>query len=221
MRVLLLLFSALALVGCSQKVQYTIPELSHVEDYEVAPDDRSVQNGSLWSDTNVTSIYFLDQKARRINDIITVRVVESSSASNSGNVATSRDSSVNMGVTSVLGKERGSLNPAVQANAGNSFSGSGQLQKADNITATVSTRIVKVLNNGNMVLRGKREIMIDNEKQMLFVSGVIRPEDIDADNTVMSSALADAQIMYTGSGALAASRKPGWGTTFLNTIWPF
>ncbi|ADU65917.1 flagellar L-ring protein [Desulfurispirillum indicum S5] len=221
MRVLLLLFSALTLVGCSQKVQYTIPELSHVEDYEVAPDDRSVQNGSLWSDTNVTSIYFLDQKARRINDIITVRVVESSSASNSGNVATSRDSSVNMGVTSVLGKERGSLNPAVQANAGNSFAGSGQLQKADNITATVSTRIVKVLNNGNMVLRGKREIMIDNEKQMLFVSGVIRPEDIDADNTVMSSALADAQIMYTGSGALAASRKPGWGTTFLNTIWPF
>ncbi|MBB5020880.1 flagellar basal body L-ring protein FlgH [Desulfurispira natronophila] len=221
MRFILLAFISFSLLGCSQKVQHTIPDISYIEDYEVEPRDNASVNGSLWTDTTPTSIYFLDRKARRTNDIITVRVVESSSASNTGNVSTSRDSSVNMGVGSIFGKDRGSINPAIDANSSNSFAGSGQLQRADSITATVSTRIVRVLNNGNMVLQGKREIMVDNEKQTLYVSGVVRPEDIDANNTVMSSALADAQIMYTGSGSLAASRKPGWGTRILNTIWPF
>lgn len=223
------------LLGCSAREQHPIPDLSYVEDYNPHPDPGPSQTGSLWDSSRNTSIYFLDKKARRLNDILTVRVVESSSASNSGSTSTSKSSSYDMGVGTFLGQEDGwmgaadavgkvtgaALNPSIQASTENSFNGQGNKQKSDSINATVSARVVKVLNNGNLVVRGKRELVVDAEKQTIYVSGIVRPEDIDAQNTVLSSALADAQIMYSGSGSIANSQRKGWAVKFAEAIWPF
>lgn len=226
---------AIGIAGCGARSQHPIPDLGYIEDYNVRDENRARDTGSLWEDSQTTSIYFLDKKARRVNDIITVRIVESSSASNSGTTSTSRSSNVNMGVDTFLGQEDtlfgaskaigkatgAAFSPSVGASSNNSFSGAGAKQKSDTITATISARVVKVLSNGNLAVRGKRELVIDDEKQTIYISGIVRPEDVDAQNTIPSTLLADAQIMYTGSGSIATSQRKGWATQLVEYVWPF
>jgi flagellar L-ring protein precursor FlgH len=81
--------------------------------------------------------------------------------------------------------------------------------------------VTQVLPNGNMVLVGSREVLINNENQIIQLSGVVRPRDIDADNLVLSTYLADARISYSGTGIINDRQKPGWLTKIMMTVWPF
>ena len=192
--------------------------------------------GSLWEADGPFNQLFVDQKARQIGDIVTIRIVESSTASNKAETETERDSNLLGQITSFLGIERRwndpsypsfdpdrLLNPfsSVEGNMKSDFAGSGETSRSGIIKAVITARVTDVMPGGNIKIRGSREVEINNEKQILTLSGVIRTKDISPDNTVLSNYISDAQISYSGLGVVNDRQRPGWMANILNKIWPF
>jgi flagellar L-ring protein precursor FlgH len=192
------------------------------------------EEGSLWRD-NVSMLY-MDTKARNVGDTVTIDIVEVSSSKIDANTTTGRTSSIDAGVDQALGymrvlEEKNSrlgkdstgaqTTTLLKAGTTNSFNGKGSSDRSGSITASIGARVVEVLPNGNLVLFGHREMKVNNDIQFITASGVVRPEDIDSDNRVKSTYLADARIEYIGRGAVATQQKPGWGMRVIDSIWPF
>ncbi|MBW2056213.1 MAG: flagellar basal body L-ring protein FlgH [Deltaproteobacteria bacterium] len=226
----LILWTGLLVFGCGAHTENAKRGGGVVPEGTVAPlAQEQPLEGSLWrSDSTMASLYS-DIKARRVGDIVTITIVESSSASESANTDTSRDSSVKAGVESFLGLEKqlasqyDNLNPAELLNASlsNNFKGTGKTVRSGNLTANITARIIEVLPNGNFVIEGKREVEVNHEAQYIVISGIIRPDDISRDNVVLSTYISDARIAYSGRGVVNDYQRPGWFTRFLNRTWPF
>jgi flagellar L-ring protein precursor FlgH len=103
----------------------------------------------------------------------------------------------------------------------NDFKGEGETSRESSMTASISTRVVRVLGNGNLLVAGSRQVKVNAEDQVIVISGVIRPEDIAPDNSVLSTNVADARIEYYGRGVLADKQRPGWLGRVLDWVWPF
>jgi flagellar L-ring protein precursor FlgH len=185
--------------------------------------------GSLFNEDSRPD-FFSDMKAQRIGDIVTINIVETSKASKAANTATGRSNSVNSSVDALFGFEEegklptpGGLNlmKGVNLSSSSKFSGTGSTSRNENITAKISARIIQVLPNNNLVIRGSQEILVNNEKQYITVQGVVRPADIATDNSVLSTYLADARIEYTGQGDISNKQKQGWLSRAIDAIWPF
>ncbi len=187
--------------------------------------------GSLWSETAGIDLY-LDKKARKVGDILVVRIVEDPSASLNANTSASRSSGINaklklLGYMDALAAKNPRLaqNPGsddlIAAELASTFEGSGSSVRDGNITAYVSAVVVQVFPNGNMFINGKREINVNNETQYLVISGVVRPADISTYNEIASTYVANAQIYYSGVGAVADKQKPGWLGKVVDNVWPF
>ncbi|MGA1863332.1 flagellar basal body L-ring protein FlgH [Deferribacter thermophilus] len=229
----ILIFSFLV-IGCAKKVVTEVPTTNYkkeIEEYEKYQAQRK-PSPSLWTDIGNYGTFFLDYKGRKVGDIVIVKIVESSSATNSNTTKTSKSTSYKMGITSLLGlptnlgmnnflNSGNQFDPNIDASTSNSFNGKGQKQKSDQVTATIAARVVDVLPSGNLVIEGHREIIVDQEKQIISVRGVIRQKDIDASNTVLSTAIADAQITYSGKGVLSDANKKGWLANVIDWVWPF
>ena len=186
--------------------------------------------GSLWQDDGLLNELFMDPKARRVGDIVTIRIVESSSASNDANTDTSKSSSLSMSLTKFLGLENNNTFPSgsgfdpfgsIQGSTNNTFKGSGTTKRSGKLDAFITARVTKVLPNGTLKILGKREITVNNEKQVLALTGIIRPRDISADNVILSKYISDAKIVYTGAGVVNDKQNPGWLVRVLDTVWPF
>ena len=228
-----------AVYGCAAKpyddVISSIPSSgykSEIEAYKMQEAEMNKPNPSLWSDVGSSGTIFLDYKARRIGDVVIVRIEEDSSASNSTNNTASKTTTYNANVTAMLGLPTNlgvnnflgsgaAFQPSIAATTGNSHQGQGTSNKADTFTATIAARIVDIMPSGNLVIEGNREIIIDQEKQTITLKGIVRQKDIDATNTVSSSAIADAQITYTGNGATSQATKKGWLGKVIDVVWPF
>ena len=184
--------------------------------------------GSLWTE-NGRNFLFADVKARFVGDLVTVLIVENSSASKSAKTDVGRESSMSAGVENFFGLENSLIrrNPDVvpksmlTASSKNDFKGEGSTSLSDKISSTMTAMVVDVLPSGNLVIEGKKKIRLNLETQYLSLRGVIRAEDVDADNMVLSSAIANAQISYHGKGTLSEKQRPGWGTRVFDWIWPF
>lgn len=161
---------------------------------------------SLWSDTGSAAMMFSDRKARNIGDTITIIVEEQTSAANTANTSTKKDSNVNMGAGS------GFLLKAV-AGASNSYSdkyaSAGSTSRSNSLTAKITAQVIEVKPNGNLVISGKQTIKVNGEDQKISVTGTVRPEDISPDNMVYSTALADSNVQVNGKGVLASKQKHG------------
>ncbi|MFN3533825.1 MAG: flagellar basal body L-ring protein FlgH [Desulfatiglandales bacterium] len=183
--------------------------------------------GSLFSDGARFSSMFVDKKGRSVGDVITVKIVESSSASNSTDTQTGRKSDLQAGVSQFLGLQNYPFhhyfNPfgPVGGNFQNSFQGGGKTERKNTVLGTITATVIEVLPNENLRIMGSREVIVNNEKQLLTISGVVREKDIADDNTVLSTYLAEAKIYYTGSGDLAETQRQGWLSRILGIIWPF
>lgn len=185
--------------------------------------------GSLWPGENSRNSLFADNKARYINDIVTIVVSESSSGQNQASTNTSKDSQSSAGISALLGLDTSILNK--NANMGTSLSvggssastlkGTGDTSRGGKLQATVAARVVKVLDNGLLLIEGRRQLTLNEEDQYIVLTGVIRPEDIMVDNTVQSSLIADARIVYTGHGLINDKQHPGWLTRGLDWGAPF
>ncbi|MDD5758343.1 MAG: flagellar basal body L-ring protein FlgH [Desulfobulbaceae bacterium] len=218
-----------ALTGCvnqTSQVPPPIPErysLPMVEEKMAQPSE-----GSIYS-AKSKNIY-QDNRARRIGDIVLVKIVETSNGKKSANTKTTRDSSFTGGIASLFGFEQSLLTnggthtpslTSINANLSNSFEGKGDTDRSSSVTATMSAKVVDIAMDGNLMIQGYREIRVNNETQHIILSGIVRPSDITQDNSILSSNIADARIEYNGTGALASKQEPGWLTNALDVIWPF
>jgi flagellar L-ring protein precursor FlgH len=175
--------------------------------------------GSLWPGDG-RGFLFTDVKARRAGDLVTILVTETSSSNRAAETKVSKDDKNEadfrnlFGIhTNRAGRERGRFNFSGK----NEFDGKGTITRSDRVTAQIVARVVKVLENGTLLVEGRRAIAVNDETQLLTVSGLIRPEDITPDNTVPSTALADVEIGLVGKGIIADKQSPG----LLNRVFDF
>ncbi len=174
---------------------------------------------------------FSDHKAMHMNDIVKVVISETASSSSSGAKQLSEDDSSAMGaglITPTGGGIAGTIagevnkfsNVGYSATGTKAFKGSGKATKDATFSTTVTARIVKVLQNGNYFISGTREILIDEQKQIIQLSGVIRPYDIDQYNSINSNQMSEAKIQYKTQGDVDRATQQGWGTKMLQSVWP-
>jgi flagellar L-ring protein precursor FlgH len=109
----------------------------------------------------------------------------------------------------------------ISAEFSNDFDGSGTTSRKEDLTASLTTQVVGRYSNGQLKIRGGKEVMVNNEVQIIYLTGIIRPVDITAANTVSSTKILNARISYTGKGAISDKQKPGWGTRIIDNVWPF
>jgi len=177
---------------------------------------------------------FSDHKAMHVNDIVTVVISETAKSSNSGSKQLSETGSSQLGgglfagtgaenslMKTQMGNINGYTDVGFTSNSTSSFKGQGSATKDASFNTTISARIVKVLANGNYFISGRREILIDDQKQLIQISGVIRPYDIDQYNKINSTQISDAKILYKTEGDIDGSTNQGWGTKIVQAIWPF
>jgi len=161
---------------------------------------------------------FSDEKANRIGDAITIVVVESSQASNDARTAASRDSEIG---ANLAGSFDGTPLPTgtLELGTSNDFDGRGATSSSGSFNTKISATIDSVLENGNMHIIGKRKISINGEEQLLFISGIVRSTDIQADNSVLSYNISEAEIVLEGSGMIERVQSPGWITAFFHWLF--
>ena len=166
---------------------------------------------------------FTDPRARSVNDLLTIRVVESASATGSADASVSKNSS---GVGSILKffgveKKLSGLDPANLASttSDTKFKGAGSTMRAGELTTNITVRVAEVLPNGDLALEGAREIDINGDRQMLVLTGVVRPLDVGPGNVVLSTAIGQLRVQYFGNGLIRDSLSPGWLVRILNKIF--
>jgi flagellar L-ring protein precursor FlgH len=169
--------------------------------------------------TNVNRSLFADQKANHVGETVTVLVVEVAQASNDATTNTSRTSDLSLnGAVSTPGAAASSgLSAAIQS--GNAFKGAGATTNSGVMKAKISAHVDSVFTNGNLFISGSRNIVINGDEQIMKVTGIVRPSDIQADNSIYSYSISDAVISYSGKGLINDSQKPGWLTKFLHWIF--
>ncbi len=234
------LFAIFYLSGCAENIRQPSSMADHEAALRNAPMDvystpAVKSEGSLFSD-DARMDMFSDLKARRVGDIITVNIVETSKASKNAQTNTGRNNRMNASIDALAGYENtdnvpvvgsvfGSLglnmSTGLNASYSSKFNGSGTTSRNENMTAKVSARVLQVLPNGNLIIRGTQEMLVNNEKHYIDVQGVVRPADIDANNTVLSTYMADARIDYRGEGDVSRKQREGWLSRLLDVIWPF
>ncbi len=103
-----------------------------------------------------------------------------------------------------------------------SFNGAGSAEQSNALSGSIAVTVAEVLTNGNLVVQGEKWIKINQGKEYIRLRGIVRPVDIGADNAVLSTQVADAELAYGGTGAVASSSKPGWLSRFFQSrVWPF
>lgn len=183
--------------------------------------------GSLW--VPGSKQFFKDSRAHQMGDVVTVVIEENASASSSGKTDTARAHSQQAGILGlpwISGHllERGiPLGVADLANtqSDRSFSGTGNTNRTDTLTANIAAVVTQVMPNGLLVIQGQREVLVNYEKQKLLLTGIIRPEDISSANTIPSSKIAEARIAYSGDGTVDENQTPQYGVRWLDKVLPF
>ena len=170
------------------------------------------------------SSLMLDHRARNVNDLVTIRVIESISASGSADAATSKSSSADLGITALFGIEKKLpkiIDPTslVGASADTDFKGSGATTRSGELTAMMTARVADVLPNGDLVVEGVRELDVNGDRQIVVLTGVVRTYDINAQNVVMSTSIGQLRIRYFGRGLTQDNLKPGWLIRALNKVF--
>ena len=171
--------------------------------------------------------FFKDQRAHQIGDILTVKIVISDKAQFDNKTTRNRTSTNSGGVGGVLGTLFTAVVPGVSAataidvNSGVKDAGAGSVNRSETLETEVAAVITQVLPNGNLVIEGHQEVRVNFEIRDLVVAGIVRPEDVNADNTIASSKIAEARIAYGGRGQITDVQQPRYGQQVLDAILPF
>jgi len=172
---------------------------------------------SLWRDVG-HGYLFIDTKARHAGDIVTVLVTESSALNRQAETNTKKESTNSANLSSLFGLPLGDKTQYAFEGA-NEHKGSGSVTRSDEVTAKVAARVVKVLPSGNLIIEGRRAVRANDETQYVAISGVIRPVDITPNNTILSTQVADAEIVLEGKGVLAEKQRPGLLNRFADWLF--
>ncbi len=220
-KILVVSFALTILVGCE-----TLPK----RDPAFAP----VQPANLRPPQKVTgAIYqagydvrlFEDHTARRMGDILTVILEEDTKAKKKADLDAAKNNSISVTAPNIAGIDPSILfgkDLSATLASNHKFEGEGQANQSNSLKGNISVTVVDVFPNGNLRVRGEKRVTLNDGSEYVRVSGIVRPIDISASNTISSGKVADATIMYTGDGAVADSSKLGWfAKFFLSPVFPF
>ena len=218
MKHVLLALTALALSACS-----VLPRepLAHSEGfrpvYPVVQAQPQMATGAIYNGAQ-SEAFFGRGRAFQVGDVITVILDESTQAGRTQSGVVKRTSSNDV-VPAAMG---GGLLPAANLLGGTiKNEGSGTADQTATLKGSVAVSVIDVMSNGNLVLRGEKQLALTEGAEIIQVAGVVRPDDIAPNNTVASRRLANAQITYRGTGDMAAASRAGWATSGLLKLWPF
>jgi flagellar L-ring protein precursor FlgH len=225
-RIYLVLPALPLLFGCAEKMKPRIDFAppAYVEELPAQEEDLGEPSqGSLYGRGKVP--LFSDRKAMSVNDIITVRISETASASSTTqkNLAKSNLGALGGGMFAGNGVSsfNNLTNISMETSTESAFTGSGSAIRNEQFETTITARVIKILNNGNYFINGSREILVNGEKQIVKISGVISPYNISAANEIESIYISDAKIEYFTQGELDQGTQQGWLARFFGAIWPF
>ncbi|NBU88795.1 MAG: flagellar basal body L-ring protein FlgH [Betaproteobacteria bacterium] len=235
----LLILSALAgvavLSGCAAVVpqpEVAVQAPSYAPVLPVETPKARVATGSIFSAEHAQH-WLGSGRHYRVGDVITVMLQEDTTALRQQDATIKRDAKNDMipsGFTSkfekvpgkILGSTfAGALSGVNLNSASISTGGSGAANQKASLQGAVTVTVVEVLGNGNLVIRGEKQLSLTEGSEIVQVSGIVRPEDISPNNVVQSRRLANANIAYRGTGDMAKATTPGWGTSLLLKVWPF
>lgn len=230
------LCAALLLSGCGgpKKAASIQPSLESTPEFN---EGASANNpGSLFAASEVDPL-FTDSRARRVGDIVVVKIVENSKAKNKADTTTDKQSTNGYGVGAAFGRTKVSMFPYVpvptlsgpvgqgnlvlETTSTSGLNATGETKRENTVTSSLAARVTRVLPGGVLQIEGSRQTRVNEETQYMVVTGTIRSKDVAADNSIMSTQIADANIQYYGKGVLADKQKPGWFTRLMDNIWPF
>lgn len=216
------------------------PELTKIVNPVARPDYRPVSlpmptpqiaednPNSLWRAG--AKAFFKDHRAKEIGDVVTVKLNLSDSAKLENKTERERDDSEDTNVTTLFGLEAEfakvlpqAVNPASLLSFDNKHEtkGDGQIDRSETISLTFAAVVTQILPNGSLVIVGRQEIRVNSELRELMVTGVVRPSDIDSDNTISHEKIAEMRVAYGGTGTLSQLQQPRWGTQIWDIIFPF
>ncbi len=189
--------------------------------------------GSLFAASEQDTL-FSDSRARRVGDIVVVKLVENTKAQNKAETTANKKGANDYQVGALMGQGShgfipflglGPTNsvgtPALTTSSTSDLSGTGKTKRENYVTTSLAARVIRVLPGGLLQIEGAREIRVNEETEYMVVRGMVRTKDVSADNSVLSTQIADASIEYYGRGVLADKQKPGWFTRLMDNIWPF
>jgi flagellar L-ring protein precursor FlgH len=191
--------------------------------YPIQNTRESVATGAIYVGRQSDS-WFGKGRNFQVGDVITVLLNESTQAARTQNGTITRDSSNNLIPTGLqnYGAGLGGFMKGINLTGGSvSNKGTGAADQQATLNGSVAVAVVEVMPNGNLVLRGEKQLALTEGSEIIQVAGIIRPDDVAPNNTVQSRRLANAQIAYRGAGDLANATRAGWGTSTLLKIWPF
>jgi flagellar L-ring protein precursor FlgH len=230
---------ATLLAGCSAidrlKNIGEVPSLSEVDNPTARAGYKPVQMpmpalqpaaynpNSLWR--NGSRAFFKDQRAHQVGDILTVKVNFDDKANIANETQRSRSATEDSGITNFFGQSKLFSVPVpgrlLTADSTASSDGKGSVQRQEALSTTIAAVVTQVLPNGNLVIEGKQEVRVNFEIRELIVAGIVRPEDIESDNTIDSSKIAQARIAYGGRGQIFDVQQPRYGQQVFDVLLPF
>jgi flagellar L-ring protein precursor FlgH len=190
-----------------------------------APQPAIYQPNSLWR--TGSRAFFKDQRAHQVGDILTVKVRFADKATMDNETLRSRKNSEDSGIDNFFGKPKVPImNTPVPTriftgDSSSSSDGKGTIDRKEEIITNIAGVVTQVLPNGNLVIEGKQEVRVNFEIRELVVAGIVRPEDIESDNTIDSSKIAEARIAYGGRGQITDVQQPRYGQQVLDVLLPF
>jgi flagellar L-ring protein precursor FlgH len=226
----------LLLAGCM--TSRTKPDPAYAPARPLTPTPDALNNGAIYQAGFAVSL-FEDTKARRVGDILTIVLTESTNASKKASTATKKENAIDLNDPTLFGSavqynlaggklgryvplaKTSQNNLDVSATTKQDFSGTGSSSQSNSLSGNISVTVTEVLPNGNLAVRGEKILALNEGDEFVRLSGIIRPQDIRPDNTVLSTSIAGAQITYGGNGAVADSSSHGWLSRFFLKIWPF
>ena len=214
---------ALLVSGCASTDQAkTLPD-----DPDFAPilpemeDEPLVPTGSLFKLNYVNNIYS-DSKAHRVGDIISVILSESTQAQKNAKTEMKKENSATLSpITGFGGVPVNFKDKAIQFgyDQESDFKGDSKANQGNSLSGNISVHVLRVLPNGNLMIRGEKWMSLNNGDEYIRLTGVIRPQDINSNNTVTSSKVANARIQYAGTGTFADVQEQGWLSSFFSSSW--
>ncbi|MDD5308889.1 MAG: flagellar basal body L-ring protein FlgH [Deltaproteobacteria bacterium] len=188
--------------------------------------ERSANPGSLWSQASPS--LFEDLRAARVGDIVTVVIDENSKGEGDAETKLGTEASAKSGIANFLGLVAGiakrypDMDPTalIDLVSKSDFAGSGSTSRSGRLDGRIAVRVKRVLPNGDLYVEGSKVILLNEEELHFYVSGVIRPSDVNPDNSVRSSLIADAQVEFSGRGTITDQQSPGWLQSLLDTYSP-
>jgi len=221
----LLVVALLASAACTTHIAPYQAKHRTLEAGDYGPEPRG-SSGSLYGGGNGL---FEDDIATRVGDILVIRIDERDTASRAASTKLDKSDTATYGMPAAIGllatlqRKYPELDPSqlFSTSSEMAFAGAGTTQRKGTLSATLPVRVRRVLGNGDLFVEGTKVVMVGNEEQHLYVSGIVRRRDIAEDNTILSSRIADAEIESTGRGDLNDQQRRSWGSRLVAKLWPF